>query len=36
MLRLFETPELEVLIVLLEIEIQCERKIVITNGNLNK
>ena len=32
----FETPELEVFIVLLEIEIQCEREIAITNGNLNK
>ena len=32
----FETPELEVFIVLLEIKIQCEREIAITNGNLNK
>ena len=32
----FETPELEVSIVLLEIKIQCEREIAITNGNLNK
>ena len=32
----FETPELEVFIVLLEIKIQCERQIAITNGNLNK
>ena len=32
----FETPELEVFIVLLEIKIQCEREIAITKGNLNK
>ena len=32
----FETPELEVFIVLLEIKIQCEREIVIANRNLNK
>ena len=32
----FETPELEVFIVLLEIKIQCEREIAIANGNLNK
>ena len=32
----FETPELELFIVLLENEIQCEREIAITNGNLNK
>ena len=32
----FETPELEVFIVFLEIKIQCEREIAITNGNLNK
>ena len=32
----FETPELEVFVVLLEIKIQCERENVITNGNLNK
>ena len=32
----FETPELEVFIVLLEIKIHCEREIAITNGNLNK
>ena len=32
----FETPELEVIIVLLEIKIQCEREIAITNGNLQK
>ena len=30
----FETPELEVFIVLLEIKIQCEREIAITNRNL--
>ena len=30
----FETPELEVFIVLLEIKIQCEREIAKTNGNL--
>ena len=32
----FETSELEVFIVLLEIKIQCEREIAITNENLNK
>ena len=32
----FETPELEVYIVLLEIKIQCEREIAITNENVNK
>ena len=32
----FETPILEVFIVLLEIIIQCEREIAITNRNLNK
>ena len=32
----FETPKLEVFIVLLEIQIQCEREITITNGNLDK
>ena len=32
----FETSELEVFIVFLEIKIQCEREIAITNGNLNK
>ena len=30
------SPELKVFIVLLEIEIQCDREIVTTNGNLNK
>ena len=32
----FETPELEVFIVLQEIKIQCERETAITNRNLNK
>ena len=32
----FETPKLEVFIVLLEVQIQCEREITITNGNLDK
>jgi len=32
----FETPELEVFIVLLEIKIHCEREIAKTTGNINK
>ena len=32
----FETPELEVFIVFVEIKVQCEREIAIAEGNLNK